>query len=64
MATYEFIRKENLNGEVFYYTEKDGGFVDNSLDMDKEKALEKYRKICEGKDYPILQTLEKFETND
>lgn len=64
MATYEFIRKENLNGEVFYYTEKNGIFVDNSLDMDKEKALEKYLRICKGNEYPILQTLEKFESND
>ena len=34
----EFIKEEKLNGDIFYYTNADGRFVENSLSYDEEKA--------------------------
>ena len=34
----EFIKEEKLNGDIFYYTNADGRYVENSLSSNEEKA--------------------------
>lgn len=44
----DFIKEEKLNGDVFYYTNIDNCFIDNSLSMDSEKAMLIHEKILSG----------------
>ena len=34
----EFVKEEKINGDVRYYTEADGRYVEGSLEFNEEKA--------------------------
>jgi hypothetical protein len=49
MAKYEFITETNaITGDVRYFTEKDGEYVDDSISVNKEKAYDRFIKAASG----------------
>lgn len=54
----QLIKEVKLNGDVQYFTEIDGKYLDNSLSFDMEKAKEYYNAVLENKrtEREVLQT--------
>jgi len=49
MAKFEFITETNsITGDVRYFTEKNGEYVDDSISVDKDSAYEKFIKAASG----------------
>ena len=62
MAKYELVKETKPNGAIFYYTTKDGLYVDSSLSSDYNKALEFFNIIKErGSIVPKVEVLESVE---
>ena len=58
----EFIKETKADGEVFYFTNIDGRFVDKSLSYDKDKAYMIYQNIVKNKGtYNNKEVLESIE---
>jgi hypothetical protein len=66
MAKYELIEKTEVNGEVWYYIQKDNGFsVNNSWTKYLEDAEKMFKELEEGKSSePITKILKTIEVND
>lgn len=45
----ELIKKQDLTGEVYYYTSVDGNLVPNSLSFDLQRAEDTYEKIVNSR---------------
>jgi hypothetical protein len=45
----EFVKETKIDGDVFYFTQIDGSFVDKSLSYDFDKAKVLYNNIIENK---------------
>ena len=61
----EFIQESKANGDVFYFTNVDGKFVDKSLSYDKEKAYTVYQNVVANKGkYNSIEVLEAVEIED
>lgn len=61
MAKYELIKETNALGDVIYYIEKDGSYVDGSIKLDLERAKEAYDNIVIHKAKKIKETIESVE---
>ena len=49
MSKFEFITETNsITGDVRYFTEKDGEYVDDSISISKDKAYERFIKDASG----------------
>jgi hypothetical protein len=49
MSKFEFITETNsITGDVRYFTEKDGEYVDDSISISKDKAYERFIKAASG----------------
>jgi hypothetical protein len=49
MAKFEFITETNsITGDVRYFTEKNGEYVDDSISVDKDRAYERFIKAASG----------------
>jgi hypothetical protein len=66
MAKYELIEKTEVNGEVWYYIQKENGFsVNNSWTKYLEDAEKMFKELEEGKSSePITKILKTIEVND
>ena len=54
----DFIKEQKLDGDVIYFTNKDGKFVDKSLSYDFEKAKSIYELIVNNKgNVPMTEIL-------
>jgi hypothetical protein len=41
----ELIKERKINGDIFYYVNKDGNYVNDTVTYDEKKALEYFEKI-------------------
>jgi len=58
----EFIKESKANGDVFYFTNVDGRFVDQSLSYKKEQAYAVYQNVVANKGkYNSTEVLESVE---
>jgi len=58
----EFIQQSKLNGDIVYFTNVDGGYVNGSLSYDKEQAYTAYQRVIANKGkYALTQVLESIE---
>jgi hypothetical protein len=66
MAKYELVEKTEVNGEVWYYIQKENGFsVNNSWTKYLEDAEKMFKELEEGKSSePITKILKTIEVND
>jgi hypothetical protein len=47
MAKYELIRETNASGDSYYFTERDGSYVEGSIKIDFTEAVEVFQQITE-----------------
>ena len=66
MAKYELVEKTEVNGEVWYYIQKENGFsVNNSWTKNLEDAEKMFKELEQGKSSePITKILKTIEVND
>jgi hypothetical protein len=58
---FEFIYENNLlNGEICWYTKKDGEYVSDSYSFDEEAAVKKFELIVKGETIKteVVKTIE------
>jgi len=53
----EFVKEEKINGDVRYYTEADGRYVEGSLAFDEEKAKEYFDFIVRTNSITSVKTI-------
>jgi hypothetical protein len=58
----EFIKETKLDGKVLYYTKVNDKFIDGSLELDEQKAYDKFNfiKLTGGKEQ--IEVIETYET--
>lgn len=62
MDKYEFIKETKLNGDVIYYTLKNGMYIPDSMSSYYDKAFQNYGIIKErGGMYPKVEVLDTVE---
>lgn len=56
----QFVKETKLNGDIFYFTEIDGNYVNNSISMDIEIAKIYYNAVLEnkGNSKEVLESVE------
>ena len=65
MAKYELVKKTDTNGDVMYYINKDGRYVDKSVCSNLEKAEVLLDEFINGKpSEPVIETIKTIEVND
>lgn len=61
MAKYELIKETNALGDVIYYIEADGCYVEGSIKLDLERAKEAYDNIVLNKAKKVKEIIESAE---
>ena len=61
MAKYELIKETNALGDVIYYIEADGSYVEGSIKLDLERAKEAYDNIVINKAKKVKEIIESEE---
>jgi hypothetical protein len=66
MAKYELMQKNEINGDVWYFIRKDGGFsVEQSWTLSLEKAEKMLEQLQNTKNSePIFKVLKTIEVNE
>lgn len=65
MAIYELIKKTEVGGDIWYYVNKDGVYIESSYTRSLEEAEEKLEKFSNGEPTkPTTETLKTIETNE
>ena len=65
MAKYELVKKTDTNGDVMYYINKDGRYVDKSVSYNLENAEVLLDEFINGKpSEPVFETIKTIEVND
>jgi len=61
----EFIKESKANGDVFYFTNVDGRFVNSSISYNEEEGYAAYQNIVANKGkYVAIEVLEAVEIED
>ncbi len=56
---FEFVKETKVDGDVIYYTTKNGSYISESMSLDENKGRKLYNVIVErGDSKPIVEVLE------
>lgn len=58
----EFIKVTRIDGKVLYYTNVDGRIVDGSLELEEQKAYDKFNLIKQTGGKELIEVIETYET--
>lgn len=58
----EFIKETKLDGDIFYYTQVDGKYINKSMELNRDKGYQIFERIKANGIKPAIEILETFET--